>query len=186
MIKCCLHTGRNFISMIILSILLIIPDKTDAQTREHLLKAGYVEKFTHFVEWPEIKNSTDTLFRIAVIGDTKFSLDLEEIFKTVKVKDKIVKVSNITSTDQIKNERILFISESVNTNKLNEILNYTTGKQILTISEKKGYAKKGVIINMLVVDNYIRYEINRITLGKSRLKMSSLLLKSAILVSTDE
>lgn len=178
---------RNYITLlIIISGCLIIPDNAAAQTREHLLKAGYIEKFTHFVEWPGVLNGSDSLFRIAVIGDKDFSLALKEIFKNVKVKERTVEVNYISSADQIKNNLILVISGSISIETLSGILHYTTGKQILTISEDKGYARKGVIMNLLVVDNYIRYEVNRITLGKSRLKMSSLLLKTATLVSTDE
>jgi len=164
----------------------LVPLKAEAQSREQLLKAGYVEKFTHFVDWRNNKYSNDSLFRIAVFGDEKFRLALDEIFKSVKIKDKSVKIVGISSVNQITNNLILVIPESVGPAKLDEILDYTTGKPILTISEKKGYGRKGTIINLIVVDDYIRYEVNRITLGKTGLKMSSLLIKSAILVSTDE
>ena len=60
------------------------------------------------------------------------------------------------------------------------------GSQSLTISDNGGYGKEGVIINLLLIKDYIRYEINRETLKKSGLKMSSLLLDSAIIVKADE
>jgi hypothetical protein len=90
-----------------------------------------------------------------------------------------------SSVNEIKDCMILIISESKK-NELNDILNYTTGKPILTIGDAKGYGKKGVIINMFIDDNYIRYEVNRTTLDKSGLKISSLLLASAVIVKTDE
>jgi len=186
MAKGCLNKMLQFCQLIVISVCLIAPCKAEAQSREQLLKAGYIEKFTHFVDWKNNQHSNDSLFRIAVFGDDKFRLALEEIFRYVKVKDKNVRISSISSVNQINNNLILVIPESVGPAKLDEILNYTTGKPILTISEKKGYGRKGTIINLIVVDDYIRYEVNRITLGKTGLKMSSLLIKTAILVSTDE
>jgi hypothetical protein len=186
MTESCLHRAKLIVFLIFLSAGIIIPDKAIAQLREYLLKTGYIEKFTHFIEWPEIQNDNDSTFKIAVIGENKFGHALEEIFNKVRVKNMTAKVTNISSVDEIKNCMILVISGSINMNKLEEILHYTTGKQILTISENKGYGKKGVIINMFVADNYIRYEINRKTLELSGLKISSLLLNSAIIINTNE
>lgn len=174
---------RKYIALlVILSTGQIVYGEAAAQTREDSIKCRYVEKFTHFVSWQNNPANSDSVFRIAVVGDKRIFHALEETFKNVKVKDKNVKVNLITSSDQINNNLIVFISKSVNGDKRDEILKYTTGKPILTISERNGYGLKGVIINMVVVDNYVRYEINRVTLGKSRLKMNSLLIKSGTLV----
>jgi hypothetical protein len=186
MAKSSLHIGKHIALLIILFSGLVMPCRGEAQTREQLLKAGYVEKFTHFVDWSKNPFSKDSIFRVAVIGDKKFSLALEQIFSKIKVNEKNVKVSYITSVDQIKDNLILVISKSISNDKLDEILNYTTGKTILTISEKPGCGVRGSIINLIVVDELIRYEINRITLGKSGLKMNSLLIKSGTLVSTND
>lgn len=157
-----------------------------AQSREYLLKAGFLEKFTHFVEWPGLKpdNASSETFKIAVIGENKFDNSLEEIFDKVKVKNRTPEIRYISSVGEIADCMILFISGKME-NKLDEILRYTTGKPILTISENNGYGRKGTIINMVLVNDYIRYEINRNTLEKSGLKMSSLLLESAIIIKDE-
>ena len=65
---------------------------------------------------------------------------------------------------------------------MQEVLQYKKGKAVMTISDTKGYCNKGVLLNMIVVDNYVRYEINKGVLVASGLKMSSLLLNSAIII----
>lgn len=159
-----------------------VPERVFAQSPEDLLKSGYIEKFTHFIDWKSNPANNDSVFRIAVIGNKKFSLALEQVFRNTKVKEKPVVVSNIKSVEEIGNNLIVVIPESVNAAKLDEILNYTTGKPILTIGEKPGYGLKGVVINMIPAGDVVRYEINRVSLGKSRLKMSSLFVKTATLV----
>lgn len=157
------------------------------QTRESLVKAGYIEKFTHFVQWPETPDRDDPqdVFNIAVIGENTLGEDLTDLFNKTTVKDKSVRITNISSLDQIKDCNILFISASEKDN-LDDILNYTTGKPMLTISDNKGFGRKGVIINMFEDNNYIRYEINRTSLDKSGLVINSLLLNYAVIIETDD
>jgi hypothetical protein len=180
----------NNIKKIVLLIYIINGFMTEelsfCQSRESLVKAGYIEKFTHFVQWPELSgksDSTDT-FKIAVIGKNTFGKDLGELFSKIKVKESTVKISYISSVDEIDNCMILFISESEK-NNLDKILHYTTGRPILTISDSKGFGLIGVIINMFTEGNYIRYEINRSTLEKSGLKINSLLLNYAVIIKSD-
>jgi len=159
---------------------MLVPLRTAAQFKEHILKAGYVEKITHFVEWPSVQNPEDSTFNISVIGNYTFDLPLKEIFSKVRVKDKKVRIVHISTVPEIRNSNIVIISGSVSPDLLEEILRYTLEKPILTISEYKGYCKRGTILNMLIVDNYIRYEINRNSLERSGLQMSSMLMNYAI------
>jgi hypothetical protein len=153
------------------------------QVRESLVKAGYIEKFTHFFQWPETRagDNPQDVFNIAVIGENTFGEDLADIFNKTSVKDKPVMITTISSVEQIKDCNILFISASEK-NNLDEILNYTNGKPILTISDTKGFGKNGVIINMFREGDYIRYEINRTSLEKSGLIINSMLLNYAVII----
>jgi hypothetical protein len=184
------NTGSINIEKLVLLILIIFGIMTEqrslCQSRESLIKAGYIEKFTHFVQWPENPDESDSTgtFKIAVIGKNVFGNDLGEIFSKIKVKDNPVKITYISSIDEIDNCMILFISESEK-NNLEKILHYTTGRPILTISDSKGFGLNGVIINMFVDGNYIRYEINRNKLEKSGLKINSLLLNYAVIIKSD-
>jgi hypothetical protein len=182
-----LNNAKYFVLPVVLLIIILISGNSSAQTREYLLKAGFIEKFTRFIEWPEITNINNSTipFTISVIGESKFNNSLEKIFNNVKVKNKKVHIKYISSVDEIGECMILIISESKK-DKLNEILNYTSGKPILTIGETAGYGKKGVLINMFVENNFIRYEINRKAFDKSGLKASSLLLASAVIVEKNE
>lgn len=152
------------------------------QTRESMLKAGFVEKFTRFVEWDESRFGADTTFKIAVIGENDLIVALVQIFMKVKVKDKKVIIKKITSANQLTDHRVLVISGEIPQQEVKSIVAATNGKHVLTIGESKGYGKLGLIINMIVVNDMIRFEVNKGLLERSGLKMSSLLLNSAILI----
>ncbi len=174
--------------IILTSVFLGVTNVNDSysQSRESLLKAGYIEKFTHFVKWPESTSQSALAdeFILAVIGKNTLGKDLEELFSKTKIKDIPVKIKYIKSIEEIKDCRILFISGSEK-NNLEKILNYTTGKHILTISDGIGFGITGVIINMFSEGNYIKYEVNRNSLEKSGLILNSLLLNHAAIISSD-
>jgi hypothetical protein len=183
-----IFSGNSFIKSFLTSILIFLAINTCSfsQSRESLVKAGYIEKFTHFVQWPEKTGNNDPAneFILAVIGKNTFGKDLEELFSKTKIKDNQVRIKYITKVEEIKDCMILFISGSEK-NNLDKILEYTTGKSILTISDSKGFGKNGVIINMFSEGDYIKYEVNRNTLEKSGLKINSLLLNHAVIISSD-
>lgn len=179
----------NLKRMLILLVIIagvIIGKESFGQTRESLIKAGYIEKFTHFVKWPATISNIDSAetFIISIIGRNTFGNDLNELFSKVKINNKIVRINYISSIEEIKNSKVLFISESEEMN-LDKIINYAKNKPILTISDSKGFGEKGVLINMFTEDNYIRYELNRTTLEKSGLKINSLLLNYAVIIKSD-
>jgi hypothetical protein len=162
------------------------PPDAAAQAGEYLLKAGYVEKFTHFVEWPpEAQRDSTALFRIGVIGTNPYGGALEAIFGRTKIRGRRVRIDYLSTVEEIDDCLILIISGS-RKDDLGEILGHAAGKPILTIGDSRGYAKRGVAINLFVDHDYIRYEINRSALKKSGLKVSSLLLSSAVLVDADD
>jgi len=182
-----LYIFRLLIKLFFICAVAIISNQSFAQTREYLLKAGYIEKFTHFIEWPNTTdiNNPNVEFTIAVIGRNEFDNSLEKIFGEVKINKKKVRIKYISSINEIENSLILFISKSER-NNIDEILKFTSNKPILTIGDTKGYAENGVIINMFIDKNKLRYEINRTAAEKSGLKISSLLLTSATIVKSDE
>ena len=176
--------NNRYIRFVFLELLLLsgilFPSYTMGQAPEHLLKAGFIEKFTHFVEWPASAQGGSEGMKIAVFGKSRIEPALREIF--AKTKNPDVSIIDITSVNEIEGCKIVFISNSVSQEILRELLQYTKGKPVMTISDTKGYCNKGVLLNMLVVDNYVRYEINKSVLDVSGLKMSSLLLNSAIII----
>jgi hypothetical protein len=178
----------NIIRLLLLTIVLLtVPPETFSQSRENLLKAAYIEKFSQFVEWPGTTGIDDPTnpFIIAVLGKNEFESALEKIFGKVRIKNKIVRIKYISSVSEIENALILIVAKSEKS-RIDEILKYTSGKPVLTIGDTKGFAGKGIMINLYVDKNYLRYEINKASVNKSGLKVSSLLLTSAKIINSDE
>lgn len=175
--------SKTTIRIIFLLICLVRNGIIHAQTDEYLMKAGFLERFTRFIEWPVETNIADSSkpFVISVIGRNPFDEKLDQFFETTKIKNRKVEIRYISELEEIQDSHILFITKSKE-KQLSGILSLTQGKPILTVSDTNGFGKKGVRINFFVEQNKIRFEINKDAIQKSGLQISYLLLNVAKII----
>ncbi len=155
-----------------------------AQDIEYRIKAGFLEKFTRFVDWPAEFADTDSSspFIIAVIGDNPFGTLLEDLYRGRKMKERSVEIRYLHGMEDVGDVNLLFISRSEQ-NNLEKILARTGSRPVLTVSDSKGFCERGVLINLYKSEGYIRFEINYAAVMKSGLHFSSRLLKLARIIN---
>ena len=192
------YEGRNFFAdgyamrwkrlctLIVLSITILLSSLSSAGSEdEYYRKAALFKVLCQYIQWPKSSDVNDPLkpFVIGVIGSNPFGSILETAYSREenKIKNKKVEIRHISKMEEIENCHILFISKSLD-KELEEILAFTTGKPILTIGETKGYAQRGVLFNLYISRNEIRFEINALALRESGLIPSSQLLSVAKIV----
>ena len=145
------------------------------------LQAAFIHKFTLYIHWPQAEIPTaGEKFRICVIGETPMWSALE-ILKGEKVGEAEVEVFKITEPLQISACKILFISPAEKY-RLKEIIQDTKGRPVLTISNYPGFASQGGMINFVVIEDKVRFEINHVVARTSGLIISSKLLRIARIV----
>lgn len=140
-----------------------------------------LEKISSFIEWQNENAENENIFVIGIIGNHKFGKVMEETYANRKIHGKKLAVIFIEDNSEINKCDVIFIPK-LNKDKLNEILEFVKKKPVLTISDTKGYAEKGVHINFYTEKNNIRFEINEKSVKESGLKMNHLLLSLAKIV----
>lgn len=180
-------TFNKKIQFITLAFFLLFSVAAATQITEYNAKAAFLERFTRFVEWPEDSTVLDITkpFILGVIGKNPFDSILDEIYASQEIKSKKVEIRYISDLSEIPKCHLLFIPKSKK-KELTEILNVTKDKPILTISDTKGFAESGVLINLYFENNKTRFEINEDAVKKSGLSMSYHLLGVAKLVKPKE
>ncbi|MEI9943649.1 MAG: YfiR family protein [Chitinophagaceae bacterium] len=164
---------------IILILLCSFSGTAFAQTeREGDLKAVFIYNFTKYVDWDASNNDND--FVIGVIGSSPITPSLAEIAKTNTVKNKRIVVKQFNRPEDISGCKILFISKA-NNFSLESILS-KVDKGVLTVSEETGFAKLGTAFNFVNVKDKLKFEVNLTNVYSAGLKVSSQLLKLAIIV----
>lgn len=166
--------------------ILILGDRVPgfSQPREYLLKAVFLEKFTRFVEWPVYSNIQDTSqsFVIGILGENPFDVNLSALFENQRIKNKPVEIRYLNSIDSLDTCHLIFISKSEKDN-LKNIIKAIGKKPILTVSDSDHFSGQGVIINLFVNNNKIRFEIDEKAIQRAGFRVSYLLLKEAKIVN---
>lgn len=148
-------------------------------------KALQLEKLSRFFQWPEksgLKNSA-AYFNIGVLGKNPFGTHLNDIYRRKRLKNRRVRIREISQVREIAGTHLLFIAASEK-NNISQILNYTEDKPILTVGDTGGFARKGVHINFYYEGVKLRVEINRSALRKSGLTIAEDLLKNSRLIGS--
>jgi len=145
---------------------------------EYQVKAAFLYNFGKFVEWPTNDfASTNAPLLIGIYGQNPFGNDLAEVITDKYINGHPI-ITREVSLNELKLCQILFIAQSRQKN-LNEILRTLDGASVLTVTENLPI-ESGIMINFVIEDDRIRFEINNTAAQKVGLKLSSKLLTLAI------
>jgi hypothetical protein len=143
------------------------------------LKAIFIKRFVQFVKWPSRKlESGDSPFVILIIGDSPIKKAFESLGIDSLQNRKVILKRIFMLDENIKNSHIVFISAS-ESYRLKEILSLLKGADVLTIGGFQGFAKSGGGVNLILVNNKIRFEVNKEKVVEGGISISSRVLRLA-------
>ncbi len=146
--------------------------------QEYQVKAAFLYNFGKFVEWPggTFKNA-EAPFVIGILGKDPFGEAIDSLRdKTISGRRLVVK--RFARAGDLEPCHILFIS-AVEKQHLPRILSITHPWHVLTVGDTKGFVESGGVINFILLENKIRFEINVDAARRAGLKVSAQLLKLA-------
>jgi len=195
----------RFFALIVLSTVLLLVLNTpkaradSTKSKEYQIKAAFVYNFIKFVDWPKEKTAdSNEPITIGIIGSKDFVKAFEPLIHK-KVKNRNISTKYFEGYEKLKKSKeddarqwnqkmealktchlLMFCScDSVRIENLSQIIKALKGSPVLTVGETAGFLESGGIINFLMVDKKVRFEINVTAAKKSRLKISSKLLRLA-------
>jgi len=149
---------------------------------EYEVKAAYLYNFGKFVEWPaKIKAANAGAFTICVLGQDPFGVTLDATIAGETIDRKSVVAKRISKPQDAADCRILFISSSEES-QLKQILATLDKTSVLTVSDMLQFTRRGGMIQFILEENRVRFEVNLTTAERAGLTLSSQLLKLAISV----
>ena len=163
---------------------------------EYQIKAAFLFNFIKFVDWPEDKWAQDNeTVTIGIIGEDPFDAIFEPL-KSKQVKGKRVIVKHFAGFKELKKTgrkdkaglrrqiealrkcHVLFICSSEK-DSLAEIIEALHGFHVLTVSETADFLETGGIINFLMKDKKVAFEINITAARQADLTIRSRFLRLA-------
>lgn len=201
------------VSLIILSTAIIaVPvmasagaDSTHARERE--IKAAFTYNFMKFVTWPpERMEDANEPVTVGLIG-SKDSIEILKPITRKSINKKKIVLKYFAGYEKLKksqeadggqwNQKIEALKDchvllfcicydSARIENSGEILKALRDSPILTIGDTKDFLKSGGMIHFVMEDNKVHFEINAAAAKKSKLKISSNLLRLAKRVIEEE
>jgi hypothetical protein len=177
------QTGTARLTALCLLMSCLLVPEAKAGFEEYGLKAVYIERITRFLTWPKAVSEEQTTipFVIGILGENPFGTALHELYADRHIKKRPIKVRELTSLEGANQCHILFICRSEE-ERLAEILKVTRGKPILTIGDTAGFAELGVLVNLVLEGEKLRFVINEAAFHNAGIIVDSLMLKVARIV----
>ena len=146
---------------------------------EYQVKAAFLYNFAKFIEWPPASfPNQSAAFQICVFGPDPFGGELQDITRNKMVNGHQFQVSQVEDLERARTCQILFVSSSEKT-PVKQILDGLHGSSVLTVGDRQGFAERGGMINFLLEDDRVRFEVNQKAAEEAGLKLSSQLLSVA-------
>lgn len=153
---------------------------------EYEVKAAYLYSFGKFVNWPSNASAGGPDdFVICVLGQDPFGANLQTIVAGEKIGGKPVTAKRISTKEDGSHCRIIFISASEQP-RLKQILTDFTPSNVLTVSDMPDFTARGGMIQFVMRDNKVRFEVNLTAAERAGINLSSELLKVAVGVHRDQ
>jgi hypothetical protein len=162
------------------TVILIVSARAQPQSAgEYQIKAAFLYNFAKFVEWPsgDFADATEP-FRICVLGRDPFGQELRDITSEKTVNGHKLQIVPVADVQLARTCHILFIASSERA-QLKKVLATLQGSSALTVGDSKGFVELGGMINFVLENERVRFEVNHRAAEQAGLKISSKLLTLA-------
>ena len=168
----------------------------DTIVPEYQIKAAFLYNFLKFVEWPKAKiGESNEPIIVSTIGQDVF----QDAFDSIKNKtlegrkiaikkfegieelqkaDSKKKYSQHPQIETIRKSHLLFVCPSEK-KYIADILKSVKGHKILTVADTQSFLEAGGIINLMMEEKKVRFEINMVSAKEADIQIRSQLLRLA-------
>lgn len=184
------------LTLVLFAAALAAETLTDSEaSREYQIKAAFLYNFIKFVDWPDETSGSNKPIIIGIIGKDPFGGAFEPmkdkpakerkvIVKRFKGLDELEKSSQMDKSgkhpqiEDIKECNLLFICSSEK-EKLKETMDLLKDRSVLTVADMHGFLEAGGIVNFVIEENKVGFEINVAAAKQAKLEIRSNLLRLA-------
>lgn len=146
---------------------------------EFAIKATYLYKFSEFIEWPTTAfESGDSPATVCVVGDDPFGATLDKAIAGKQIAKRSIAVKRMAEVEPHSGCQVMYIANSPSESSA-KAMDTIRGENILTITDGAvGDVRQG-IINFVIANNRVRFEIDDHAAAENGLVISSKLLALA-------
>ena len=147
---------------------------------EYQVKAAFLLNFARFVEWPSTGAAQDPLV-IGIVGKNPFGDSLDRAVNGKSANGRSLIIRHLSDLSGLQSCNLVFFPAAEN-RRFPQAAAALANSSILTVGESDGFAARGGMINFVVRDGRVLFEVNPAAASRARLKISSKVLQLAIVV----
>jgi hypothetical protein len=144
---------------------------------EDAVKAAFLYRFAGYVTWPQELGS-GAPFTIAVLGADGTVGALERLLPNHSIRNHHAQVRRIQRVQDLGDAQMLYVV-SGHPEQARKVIGALNGQPVLVVTDEEGGLEEGSVVNFLLVDRRVRFEISLSAAEDHRLKISSELLSVA-------
>jgi hypothetical protein len=151
----------------------------EAPLSEYQVKSALLLNFVRYSDWPATAFANpDSPYVVGIAGRDPFGKDLEKAFERKTVKGRPFVLKRVSGEQEMRACHLLFVSSSER-RRSRELLEKISGAPVLTVGDFPDFLDHGGVINFLIKDGSVRFEINLEPARGTGIKLDANLLKVA-------
>ena len=142
---------------------------------EHEVKAAFLFNFTKFVTWPPIPPGQP--FRVCVVADEPTTAAIDRALQNETILDRRAETLILASPEQVRTCQVLFVGRDAA--GAATLLTSGRGLPVLTVGDGPDFLDRGGIIQFVVVEGRVRFDVNLAHASRASLSINARMLRVA-------
>ncbi len=173
---------RHVIAAVALAFLVTCSLLGQARPSQYDVEAAYLLDFGKFLrssgESPAPRHTT---FDVCIVGRDSLGRSIERLAANESIDGRAVRIVRGVAPSQARTCAIAFIADG-DDEAIREDLRVLSGADVLTVSDAPNFLNNGGMIQFLLRKDHVRFAVNLDALRKTRLVLSSQLIRVALYV----
>lgn len=167
---------RHWVRLLALAAAALASTGLAAEPLEYAVKAAYLSKFGFYVEWPSgaFANATASV-NLCVIGEDPFGTLLDDAVAGQQIEGRTIVVRRLKSASREAGCHIAYFGEAHPASAFEPL----HGNPVLIVTDSRSAGTPG-IVNFVLKDNRVRFNVDDEVAAQNGLKISSKLLGLAL------
>ena len=146
------------------------------------VEAVYLYRFGGYVQWPA-QALSGPRFTIAVLGDDEVAAALSRVLKDHSLENLPAMVRAARSLHDLADAQMVYVGDRYR-GDLHEVISSLGHRPVLVVTDEADALEAGSMVNFVIADGRVRFEVSLASATRAGLKISSQLLAVAVRVQT--
>jgi hypothetical protein len=153
-----------------------VPAAQPSVAAEYEIKAAFLYNFLKFVEWPPgALAGADSPLVIGILGDDPFGPVLDQTVADKRLNGHPLVVKRLRRGEEPAGCQALFVTADAAAG-FDRLVPSLIRQSVLTVGDAEGFVDRGGIIQFVIEDSKVRFDINAEAAEQAHLRLSSQLL----------